>query len=491
MTLGFHINLFPGEESEISRLRKASEKSEEYRTAEINKLTWQVKRERERTLTLAERQKKCAAGFRDASENLEKERALREVDLERMTARALEMSEEAARSATEEAKARHAAILIEVKRGQALKRAENAKRLAVLQKQLGAAQAASHRLEAGVEELLADAAAAREAEVSELKSKIDGAVSELARALKNQSAQKDSPPKTPASLNDVAKRLEIPIEKRLSSETGRTKNRFQDLSSRDKATLVNGTIRCVEKIIQSAFSRDSEAFAAAIYDSHGFRALFPALRDLENRVEELEKARAELERALEWHQSRQSELKERSRDLRNREEGHTAETTEPSTDQRGPIVTVTAADSIATARPSGPGAGKGRPMPQGLCNLADHALVTGASAPAARSIVESSLRYALPRQHVHVPGVRWWQERRDVLAFKAEAHAYMAVAKAKTIVDAGSDETKMGNAEGQVSTFNVGIILLFFSLHFSLKFTNSTKSLNRCGLASSTRTTNR
>ena len=442
-------------------------------------------------MTLAERQKKCAAGFRDASENLEKERALREVDLERMTAHALEMSEEAARSATEEAKARHAAILIEVKRGRALKRAENAKRLAVLQKQLGAAQAASHRLEAGVEELLADAAAAREAEVSELKSKVDGAVSELARALKNKSAQKDSPPKTPASLNDVAKRLEIPIEKRLSSETGRTKNRFQDLSSRDKATLVNGTIRCVEKIIQSAFSRDSEAFAAAIYDSHGFRALFPALRDLENRVEELEKARAELERALEWHQSRQSELKERSRDLRNREEGHTAETTEPSTDQRGPIVTVTAADSIATARPSGPGAGKGRPMPQGLCNLADHALVTGASAPAARSIVESSLRYALPRQHVHLPGVRWWQERRDVLAFKAEAHAYMAVAKAKTIVDAGSDETKMGNAEGQVSTFNVGIILLFFSLHFSLKFTNSTKSLNRCGLASSTRTTNR
>ena len=184
-------------------------------------------------------------------------------------------------------------------------------------------------------------------------------------------------------------------------------------------------------------------------------------------------------------------MKERSRDLRNREEGHTAETTEPSTDQRGPIVTVTAADSIATARPSGPGAGKGRPMPQGLCNLADHALVTGASAPAARSIVELSLRCALPRQHVHVPGVRWWQERRDVLAFKAEAHAYMAVAKAKTIVDAGSDETKMGNAEGQVSTFNVGIILLFFSLHFSLKFTNSTKSLNRCGLASSTRTTNR
>jgi len=58
MTLGFHINLFPGEESEISRLRKAWKNSEENRTAEINMLTWQVKRERERTLTLAERQKK-------------------------------------------------------------------------------------------------------------------------------------------------------------------------------------------------------------------------------------------------------------------------------------------------------------------------------------------------------------------------------------------------------------------------------------------------
>jgi hypothetical protein len=101
-------------------------------------------------------------------------------------------------------------------------------------------------------------------------------------------------------------------------------------------------------------------------------------------------------------------------------------------------------------------------MPQGLCNLVDRALVTGASATAARSIVESSLRFALPQQDVQLPQVRWWQERRDVLAFKAEAYAYMAVAKAKTIVDAGSDETKMGNTEGQVSTFNVGIIFLFF-----------------------------
>ena len=456
MALDFHNNLFPaGEESELSRLRKALEKSAENHTAEIKKLTWQVKRERERTLTLTERLKKCAADFRYASGNLEKERVLREVDLERMTARALEMSEEAVRSATKEAQARHAAILIEVKKGQALKRAENAKRLAALQKQLGAAKAASHLLEAGVEELLAEAAAAHEAEVSELKSKIDGAVSEHARALKNQSAQKESPPNTLATLSEVAKRLEIPTQKRLSSEIGRTKSSFQDLSSRDKAALVYSTIRCIEKIIHSAFPRDPEAFAAAVSGSRGFRTTFPAVRDLENRVEELE-------RGLEWHRSRQSEVKERSRDPRNREEGHTAEPTEPSQDQRGPIVAITAADSIATARPSGPGAGKGRPMPQGLCNLVDRALVTGASATAARSIVELSLRFALPRQHVHVPGVRWWQERRDVLAFKAEAHAYMAVAKAKTIVDAGSDETKMGNTEGQVSTFNVGIIFLFF-----------------------------
>ena len=144
MALDFHNNLFPaGEESELSRLRKALEKSAENHTAEIKKLTWQVKRERERTLTLTERLKKCAADFRYASGNLEKERVLREVDLERMTARALEMSEEAVRSATKEAQARHAAILIEVKKGQALKRAENAKRLAALQKQLGAAKAAS------------------------------------------------------------------------------------------------------------------------------------------------------------------------------------------------------------------------------------------------------------------------------------------------------------------------------------------------------------
>ena len=462
MTLGLYINFFTGEESELSRLRLALDKSEEKRIAETNKLSWQVKHEREKSLTTAEKQKKSAASLRKACEDLEKQRVLREVDLEMMTARALEMSEDAARCATEEAQARHAATLIEAKKDHALKRAENAKRLAVLQKQLGAAQAASHRLEAGVEELLADAAAAREAEVSELKSKVDGAVSELARALKNQSAQKDSPPKTPASLSDVAKRLEIPTQKRLSSETGRTKNRFQDLSSRDKTTLVNSTIRCVEKIIQSAFPRDSEAFAAAVFDSHGFRALFTALRDLENRVKELEKARAELERRLEWHQSRQSELKERSRDPRTRKEGHTAEPTEPSADQCGPIVAITAADSIATARPSGPGAGKGRPMPQELCNLADHVLVTGASAPAARSIVQLSLCYALPRQHVHLPGIRWWQERRDVLAFKAEACAYMAVAKAKTILHAGSDETKMGNTEGQVSTLNVCIILPFF-----------------------------
>ena len=108
-------------------------------------------------------------------------------------------------------------------------------------------------------------------------------------------------------------------------------------------------------------------------------------------------------------------------------------------------------------------------MPQGMCNLADHALVTGASAFAARSIVESSLRYALPRQHVNLPKIRWWQERRDALAFRAEAHAYMAVAKAKTILDAGSDETKMGNTEGQVSTFNVGLTILFYCLYFSLK----------------------
>ena len=93
--------LFPGEESELSRLRKALDKSEENRTAETSKLSWQVKCERERILTLAERQKKCAANLRHASENLEKERVLREVDLERMTAHTLEMSEDAARSATE------------------------------------------------------------------------------------------------------------------------------------------------------------------------------------------------------------------------------------------------------------------------------------------------------------------------------------------------------------------------------------------------------
>ena len=209
---------------------------------------------------------------------MEKERVLREVDLERMTAHTLEMSEDAARSATEEAQARHASSLIEVKKDHALKRAKNAKRMAALQKELGAAQAASHRLEAGVEEVLADAAAAHEAEISELKS---NAVSELERAIKSQSAQKDSPPKTSASLSDVAKRLEIPTQKRLSSETGRTKNRFQDLSSRDKEALVISTIRCVEKVIQSAFPRDSEAFAAAVFDSHGLRALFPALRDIE------------------------------------------------------------------------------------------------------------------------------------------------------------------------------------------------------------------
>ena len=52
-------------------------------------------------MTLAERQKKYAADLRYASENLEKERVLREVDLERMTAHTLEMSEDAARSATE------------------------------------------------------------------------------------------------------------------------------------------------------------------------------------------------------------------------------------------------------------------------------------------------------------------------------------------------------------------------------------------------------
>ncbi len=168
--------LFPSEESELSRLRKALEKSEEKRTAETSKLSWQVKRERERILTLAERQKKCAADLRNASENLEKERVLREVDLERMTAHTLEMSEDAARSATEEAQARHASSLIEVKKDHALKRAKNAKRMAVLQKELGAAQAASHRLEAGVEEVLAGAAAAHEAEIPEFKS---NAVSEL------------------------------------------------------------------------------------------------------------------------------------------------------------------------------------------------------------------------------------------------------------------------------------------------------------------------
>lgn len=72
MTLGFHINLFPGEESEISRLRKAWKNSEENRTAEINMLTWQVKRERERTLTLAERQKKNFGGFQRCERELGK-----------------------------------------------------------------------------------------------------------------------------------------------------------------------------------------------------------------------------------------------------------------------------------------------------------------------------------------------------------------------------------------------------------------------------------
>ena len=57
--------------------------------------------------------------------------------------------------------------------------------MAALQKELGAAQAASHRLEAGVEEVLADAAAAHEAEISELKS---NAVSELEQAIESQSA---------------------------------------------------------------------------------------------------------------------------------------------------------------------------------------------------------------------------------------------------------------------------------------------------------------
>ena len=125
---------FPGEESELSRLRKALEKSEENRNAETSKLSWQVKCERERILTLAEWQKKCAENLRHASENLEKERVLREVDLERMTAHTLEMSEDAARSATEEAQARHASSLIEVKKDHALKRAKNAKRMAALQK---------------------------------------------------------------------------------------------------------------------------------------------------------------------------------------------------------------------------------------------------------------------------------------------------------------------------------------------------------------------
>ena len=98
MRLGFHIYFFPGDESELSRLRLALEKSEERRIAETNKLSWQVKHEREKSLTTAEKQKKCAASLRKACENLQKQRILREVGLERMTAHALKMSEGAARA---------------------------------------------------------------------------------------------------------------------------------------------------------------------------------------------------------------------------------------------------------------------------------------------------------------------------------------------------------------------------------------------------------
>lgn len=160
------IYIFPSaaDSTELDKLQKHKMAQDEAHAAQLASLKWQLRREQERCKQLQIDLKQAATVQKSAHADLEHERIMRQIDLEQMSQKAIEIAQDAVVPTTEAAAMEHSVKIAEMLAKNAQSKRKHDQQVKELEATVARATSNLHRLQSTVATMLEETRVACEME---------------------------------------------------------------------------------------------------------------------------------------------------------------------------------------------------------------------------------------------------------------------------------------------------------------------------------------